>query len=44
MPGSMRRRVVVRLFYFNYTGSTGYMAGDVFGRIAGRERPRTRSR
>jgi tricarballylate dehydrogenase len=25
------------LFYFNYPGSTGLMAGSVFGRIAGRE-------
>lgn len=25
------------LFYFNYPGSTGLMAGSVFGRVAGRE-------
>jgi tricarballylate dehydrogenase len=25
------------LYYFNYPGSTGLMAGAVFGRIAGRE-------
>jgi tricarballylate dehydrogenase len=25
------------LFYFNYPGSSGLMAGSVFGRIAGRE-------
>ena len=25
------------LYYFNYPGSTGLMAGSVFGRIAGRE-------
>ena len=25
------------LFYYNYPGSTGLMAGVVFGRIAGRE-------
>jgi tricarballylate dehydrogenase len=25
------------LFYFNYPGSSGLMAGAVFGRIAGRE-------
>ena len=25
------------LFYFNYPGSAGLMAGAVFGRIAGRE-------
>ncbi len=28
------------LFYFNYPGSTGLMAGAVFGRIAGREAAR----
>jgi tricarballylate dehydrogenase len=25
------------LFYYNYPGSSGLMAGSVFGRIAGRE-------
>jgi len=28
------------LYYFNYPGSTGLMAGAVFGRIAGREAAR----
>jgi tricarballylate dehydrogenase len=27
--------MVVGLFYFNYPGGTGLMAGAVFGRIAG---------
>jgi tricarballylate dehydrogenase len=27
--------LVLGLFYFNYRGGTGLMAGSVFGRIAG---------
>ena len=37
-PASMRRASwSAVLFYFNYPGSAGLMAGSVFGRIAGRE-------
>ncbi len=38
MPGLYAAgELVGGLYYFNYPGSTGLMAGSVFGRIAGRE-------